>query len=82
MGAVASQVIKVLLQVLAGVGVGSVLDKVAADKVPNYTPALSEVVPGKPGFNPLKFVALAVFMVIGFILVTFIGKKFKIKSLK
>jgi len=71
-----------MLQVLAGVGIGSVLDKFAADKLPDYEPVSSEIMPGRPGFKPMKLVyTVLAFVIAGFIL-RFVGKKMKIKLLK
>jgi len=82
MGALLGSVIRVLLQVLAGVGVGHVLDKVAADKVPNYESPLKDVTPWRAEFKPMKLVFTIVAFVLGSIVLAFIAKKFKIRILK
>lgn len=82
MGALLGNLIKIALQVLAGVGIGSVLDKVAADKVPNYQPVAEDLTPGKPGFKPMKLVFTIVAIAIGATVLLFIGKKMRIKLLK
>jgi len=70
--------IKLIIQVLAGVGIGALSDKIAADKVPNYQP----VSPSAGGINPTKIAFFVGSMVIGAIVTKWIGKKFNIKLLK
>jgi hypothetical protein len=82
MGALLGTFIKIALQVLAGVGIGSVLDKFAADKVPNYEPVAQDLTPGKVGFKPMKLVFTIVAIAIGSVVLVFIGKKMKIKILR
>jgi hypothetical protein len=82
MGALLGTIIKVLLQVLAGVGVGKVIDKVAADKVPNYEPMEPGLAPWESGFKPMKLIFLVISFVLGGIVLGFIAKKFKIRILK
>jgi hypothetical protein len=83
MGAAVTVFLRVALQVLAGVGVGSVLDKLIADKLPAYPGNFPDNVnPTKPGFNPIRLIVLIVVMAISVMLLAFIGKKFKIKLLK
>lgn len=82
MGALVSSFIRIALQVLAGVGIGSLVDKVAADKVPDYQPVTTGLVPGKAGFNPMKLVFFVGAFVVGAMLLMFVGKKLKIKILK
>ena len=78
MGAIVLNFIKIAIQVLAGVGIGKLADKVAPDKVPTYP---AEGV-HEPGFNVTKIAWLVVTMVLGAILVKFIGKRLKINILK
>jgi len=82
MGALIPAIIRIALQVLAGVGIGSVLDKVAADKVPNYQPVDSDINPLRPDFKPVKLIAFIVAFAAGAMLLKFIGKKLNIKLLK
>jgi len=82
MGALLSSFIKVALQVLAGVGIGSVLDKVAADKIPNYQPVSEDITPGRVGFKPIKLLFTIIAIVIGVMVLRFIGKRFRIPLLK
>lgn len=70
--------LRTILQVLAGVGVAKISDKVAADKVPNYQP----VSPISGGINPTKILFFVGSMVIGALVTKWIGKKFNIKLLK
>jgi len=81
MGALIGQFIKIALQILAGVGIGKLVDKVAADKVPNYEPVSIGLFPGE-GFKPLKLVFTVVAFAIGAMVLIFVGRKFKIKLLK
>lgn len=71
-------IVKVALQLLAGVGIGAVMDKVAADKLPSY-PA-GGVTPkdeaGKIHFT--KIIYWLVAGVIGALAWNVIAKKFKI----
>jgi hypothetical protein len=67
--------IPLILQVLAGVGVGEVLDKFAADKLP-----ASPGEPISPGFgNTKKLLWFVISMVAGAIVFRFIASKLKIK---
>ena len=72
---------RIALQVLAGLGIGKVLDKVAADKLPSYKP--SGVLDDEAGRIDVPKVAwFLVTMIAGAMLAKFIGKKFNIKLLK
>lgn len=75
MGALIARFIPIVLQVLAGVGVGEVLDKVAADKLP--------AAPGEPispgVTNPKKLLWFVVSMVAGVLAFRFIAKKLRIR---
>jgi len=83
MGALIPTIIKVALQLLAGVGIGSVIDKVAADKVPGYVQVSPpDMIPWKREFKPIKLLFTAIAFVIGGIVLAFIAKKFKIRILK
>ncbi len=75
-------IINTLLKVLAGVGVGKAMDKIAADKVPGYVPMEPGLAPWEPGFKPMKLVFLVISFVLGGIILAFVAKKFKIKILK
>jgi hypothetical protein len=82
MGALLGTIIKVLLQVLAGVGVGKVIDKVAADKVPGYERMEPGLAPWESGFKPIKLIFLVISFVIGGIILAFVAKKFRIRILR
>ena len=82
MGALFGVIIKGLLTVLAGVGVGKVIDKVAADKVPGYVPIEPGLAPWETGFKPMKLVFLVISFIIGGLVLAFVAKKFKIRILK
>lgn len=73
-----SLIIRTAIQILAGVGVAKLSDKVAPDKVPNYEP----VSPISGGINPMKILFFVGSMVIGALITKWIGKKFNIKLLK
>jgi len=70
--------IRTLIQVLAGVGVAKISDKVAPDKVPNY----ELVSPIGANLNVTKILFFVGSMVIGALVTKWIGKKFNIKLLK
>jgi hypothetical protein len=82
MGALVGTIIKTLLQVLAGVGVGKFLDKTVADKVPGYEPIEPGLAPWEPGFKPMKLVFLVISFVLGGIVLAFIAKKLHLRILK
>jgi hypothetical protein len=70
-------IIKTLITVFSGLGIGKLLDKFAADKVPEYPP--EGVV---SGLSLKKMIFFAIAAVVGTILVKFLGKKLNIKILK
>jgi len=70
-------VLRALIPILAGIGVGKVADKVAADKIPSYP---AEGI--GTGFTPTKILWFVVSAILGTIAVKFIGKQFNIKFLK
>lgn len=78
MGAIITTFLRALVPILAGVGVGKALDKVAADKLPSY-PADGV---HESGFNWPKLAWLVVTMALGAVVVKLIGKKLNIKLLK
>lgn len=78
MGALIPNILKIALQVLAGIGIGKLADKVAPDKVPTYP---AEGV-HDPDFNVTKIAWLVATMVIGGVILKLIGKKLNIKILK
>ena len=73
MGVIITRVLAALIPILAGLGVGKVLDKTAADKLPGYEPH------GLTGNKLLWFVVSAI---AGTLLLKFLGKKLNIKILK
>ena len=76
-------ILRLVITLMAGLGAGAVLDKVAADKVPNYTPALSQGMKDEAGnFSPMKIMWFIAAAVVGTMIVKWIGKKFNIKILK
>lgn len=82
MGAIVAQFLKFIAYSLAGLGVGKILDKVVADKVPDYEPVTEGLIPGSVGFKPLKLVFTVVALVLGAMILVFVSKKLKIKFLK
>lgn len=82
MPAALMMILRVGVQVLAGVGLGSVLDKLFADKLPAWPGSVPpDVDYTKPGFNPFRLVLLILSIGISAIILAFVGKKFKIKFL-
>lgn len=77
--------LRLILPVLAGLGAGSVLDKIAADKLPSYpaqgiaAPIIRDSAGRISGSKIFWFVVAAV---VGALATKFIGKKFNIKILK
>ena len=82
MGAMFAAFARVALQVLAGIGIGELLDKTVADKVPGYEPVTAGINPLKPGFKPVKLILTIAVFAVAAMVVMFIGKKMKIKLLK
>ncbi len=71
-------IVKTVLQLLAGVGIGAVLDKVAGDKLPNY-PAEGVLPKNEAGQLHLpKLIYWVVAGVIGALAWNFVSKKLKI----
>jgi hypothetical protein len=78
MGALLGSIIRVALQVLAGVGIGHFADKLAADKLPAYPAGGVNI-----GFaNIPRLVWIIIFFVAAFLMVRYVGKILKIKLLK
>lgn len=71
-------ILRLILPLLAGVGISDMLDKFVKDKVP----ATIYPEPVSPGFRLPKLLWLIGAFVIGFLIVRFIGKKLNIKILK
>ena len=82
MGPLIGVIIKTILYIFTGVGVGKVLDKIVADKVPGYEPIEPGLAPWESGFKPVKLIFLVISFVIGGIVLAFVAKKFKIRILK
>lgn len=79
---IVSAFFKYALPVAAGIGAGSVLDKFAGDKLPNYpaggvAPALTGDKDGKTSFSKIAYIMLAV--TIGGVALSFLLKKLKVK---
>lgn len=69
-------ILRALVPILAGLGVGKILDKTAADKLPQYPEGgISS------GFETKKIIWFAVATVIGTMLIKFISRKTRIKIL-
>jgi len=70
-------ILRALVPILAGVGVGKVLDKTVADKLPQYPEGgISS------GFETKKILWFIVASIVGTIAIKFIAKKLNIKILK
>ena len=82
MGAIFGILMRTILPIFAGLGAGAVLDKVAADKVPNY-PAGGAVTPSLTGtdgkLDAKKIMWFVAITAVGTIIVRFVFKKLKIK---
>jgi hypothetical protein len=81
MGALIGRIIPVLLQLLAGVGIGAAMDKIAADKLPSYpaggvNPATDE----KGVFSIPKLLYFVLAGLIGALVWGVVAKKLKIKN--
>lgn len=82
MGAIFSTILKTLLPLLAGLGAGAVLDKVAADKIPQYpsegavTPALKDA---SGNFSVKKIAWFVGIAAVGITIATMLFKKLRIK---
>ena len=78
-----AQILRVGIQILAGVGLGNLIDKVAADKLPAVAGVIpKDFNPLSRGFNIVRFLVFIVTLAAAGFIVTMIGKKFKIKLLK
>lgn len=76
-------IVKILVTVLSGVGVGAVLDKVAADKLPAYPQdGVTPKDPATGGLHISKILWFVAAAVVGTLVAKFIGKKLNIKILK
>lgn len=76
------KIAQILIQLLAGIGTGAVLDKVAADKLPAYPS--DGVTPFKEG-SGLNWKKIAWFVgitILSGIVLKWVGKKMNIKLLK
>lgn len=79
MGTILSKLFPVVLQLLAGVGIGAAMDKVAADKLPSYPKdGVNPVSDGAGGFNIPKLAYFILAGVLGTIVYRYITKKFRI----
>lgn len=79
MGALLTKIVPLIVQLLAGIGVSGIMDKVAADKLPSYpkegiSPATDQ--DGKINIPKIAYLILA--GVIGTFVFRFIAKKFRI----
>lgn len=82
MGSIVSVIFRTALSLLAGVGVGSLVDKVAADKVPSYPAggAVAPILKDATGGIDIKKVAWFVGVTaVGAFVASKILKMFKIK---
>jgi len=81
MGALISRIIPVLLQLLAGVGIGAAMDKVAADKLPQYPPGgVNPATDDKGNFNFPKLFYFIAAGLIGAFVWRIVARKLKIKT--
>lgn len=83
MGAIITQILKVAIQVLAGVGIGALADKVAADKLPAYPEGGLKLHSDEGGgVNIPRVVYIVLAFAVGAVLLKFVGRKLKINLLK
>ena len=75
MYALFARIIPVFITVLSGVGVSKVLDKVAADKIPNYVNPYTD----EEGINWKRVIWTAITVAVGTILAAFIVRKLRLK---
>ena len=81
MGILVGSIIRIGLQVLAGLGLGELLDKFVKPKVPViYYP--EPISPLSGGFKPWKILWFLIAFIAGIMLLKFIGQKLKIKLLR
>lgn len=80
MGALLGSAARIIIQLLAGVGVAGVMDKFASDKLPSYPKeGISQANDASGNFHLPKLVYVIAAGVIGTLLLRFIGKKLRIK---
>jgi hypothetical protein len=77
MGILLTSFLRIAAQVLAGVGIGELLDKFVKPKIPAYYPE-----PISPGFRLPKLAWFVLAFVIGIMALRFVGRKLRIKLLK
>ena len=75
MGALLGRIIPVLITILSGVGVAKVLDKTAADKIPNYVNPYTD----DQGINWRRVIWTVITVAVGTILAAFIVRKLRLK---
>lgn len=75
MGALLARIIPTILSILSGVGVGAVMDKVAADKIPGYQNPYKD----ETGINWRRVLWTAITIAVGTILAAFIVKKLRLR---
>ncbi len=75
MVALLGRVVSVLITVLSGVGVSKVLDKVAADKIPNYENPYTD----EQGVNWKRIIWTVITVAVGTLIAAFVVKKLRLK---
>lgn len=81
MGAILARFIPVLLNLLAGVGIGAAMDKIAADKLPEYPKGgINPATDDNGNFSIYKLLYFVIAGLIGAFVWKFIAKKLKIKN--
>jgi uncharacterized membrane protein len=80
MGTLIVKIIQVILQLLAGVGIGAAMDKVAADKLPQYPAGgVTPIYDQEGNFSIPKIGYFLLAGLIGVLAWRFIARKLKIK---
>jgi hypothetical protein len=72
MGTLLGSAFRIALQVLAGMGLMKVADKVLPDKITDYQPI-------SPTWTPFKVITFVITMVAGAMVLVFVGKKIGLK---
>jgi len=76
------KVIQIIIQIMAGIGAGTVLDKVAADKIPSYPSGGATPFNEGGGLNFKKIAWFIAITIVSTFVIKWLGRKFNIKLLK
>jgi len=76
------KIVQIIIQIAAGIGAGTVLDKVAADKLPAYPEGGTTPFKESGGLNFKKIAWFIGITILSTLALKWLGKKFNIKLLK